>query len=1274
MTITKKRIEIAIDRGGTFTDVWADIPGKGEATLKLLSVDPTNYKDAPTEGIRRILSIFYGKDLSRDLPLPKKDIAAIRMGTTVATNALLERKGARHALMVTKGFKDALEIGDQTRPKLFDLVIKKPDLLYDQVIEVDERITLETFDEDKDHTIRPKLSESVVQSAVTGDYVRILNKLNEAEVRAKLELIKKLGISNLAVCFIHSYIYPEHEMAVKRIASSLGFTNVSLSSEVGAKMIKMVPRCSSASADAYLTPVIKDYIRGFASGFENGNLEGVSCQFMQSDGGLVDYRGFSGLKGILSGPAGGVVGYAKTCYDGTSAVIGFDMGGTSTDVSRYNGRYDHVFETSTAGVTIQVPQLDINTVAAGGGSICFWENGLFRVGPESASAHPGPACYRKGGPLTITDCNLYLGRILPEHFPSIFGPDENQPLDVEVTKTLLEEMASQVSADTDLTISPLEVALGFIEVANESMARPIRALTEARGYEISDHVLCSFGGAGGQHACEIALNLGIKRVAIHKYSSILSAYGMSLAEVVQEAQAPSSQVYSDKSLGAINSSLEELKKTAFETLKQQGFGQEDVNYECYLNMRYRGTDTSIMTLQCDGQSFKEVFENEHRREFTFVFEDGRDILVDDIRVRAIGRSSNASSAQTLEEELGFPFRPVKSGIATTRPVTFRLLGTVETPVCELQFLQPGESVKGPAMLIDNTQTIVVSPGSVAKVLANHVVIDISNKESVSSLAKTLIANPIKLSVFGNRFMSIAEQMGRTLQKISVSLNMKERLDFSCAIFGPDGELVANAPHVPVHLGSMSYAVKYQHELLKGRMKPGEIYVSNHPEAGGTHLPDITVITPVFDDDGTIVFYTASRGHHTDIGGLGGTSFPPNSTELWQEGASFHSFKIVENGVFKEKEVREIFTKPGEFHGCTPSRRLEDNISDLKAQIAANNKGSLLIKALISEYTKQEVHFYMKAIQENAEIAVRQYLKRAVERLGTDSLSSVDTMDNSSIIKLKIDIDSELGSAVFDFTGTGSEIYGNMNAPPAITYSAIIYSMRLLVGQDIPLNQGCLAPIEVIIPKGTFLNPSDGPAVCAGNTQTSQRLVDVILRPFEVAAASQGCMNCLGFFGKGGQDEEGNDLSGFAYVYGETSCGGSGAAPGSHGASAVQVHMTNTKSTDVEVMERKFPVVLREFSIREGSGGKGKWNGGCGVVRDFECTLPLHFSIISERRVTEPYGMKGGQPGERGGNYWLKAGPELSRMINVGPKAMVPLQARDHFIVHTPGGGGWGRPE
>lgn len=1263
-------IRIAIDRGGTFTDVWASIPKKGEINFKLLSVDPQNYSDAPSEGIRRVLNDYYGRDVPFGTPIPKDDIATISMGTTVATNALLERKGSPHALLITKGFRDLLEIGDQSRPKLFDLNIRKPDLLYAEVVEIDERITIATFDDDTKGAIQPTESADVFRSKITNDWIHVLKRLDEKEVTDQLIAVKAKGITNVAICLVHSYLFPDHEQKIAEIAKSLGFTNISVSSEVGANMIKMAPRCSSASADAYLRPVVDEYIDSFKAGFEEKSLDGVRCEFMQSDGGLVSYTGFSGLKGILSGPAGGVVGYSKTCFDGSKPVIGFDMGGTSTDVSRYGGKFEYVFETTTAGVTIQSPQLDINTVAAGGGSICFWENKLFRVGPESASAHPGPACYRKGGPLTVTDCNLYLGRIIPEYFAPIFGPNADQPLDIEASAKLLEEMSIQVSKDSGKTISAKEVALGFLAVANESMCRPIRSLTEAKGFETSRHNLACFGGAGGQHACEIADALGISRVVIHKYSSILSAFGMSVADVVQEVQVPSSDIFSTKTLNEVFlPKLEELKEQARDKLLDTTAAVvEQIVYEPYLNMRFRGTDTSLMILQPENNDFLTAFSEEHKREFSFSFSDGRDVLVDDIRVRAIWKPSDCSSiAEEIAEGMSVASTEVSTDVASLfKPVTFET-GTFEkTPIYELGHLKPNTHVVGPAVLLDNNQTLVVIPGAKATILNNHVIVDIDNAKHTRT-ADTTKVDPIKLSVFGNRFMSIAEQMGRTLKKVATSLQIKERYDFSCAIFGPDAELVANAPHVPVHLGSMSYAVAYQMNLHRGKLREGDVLVSNHPQAGGTHLPDITVIAPVFEGD-EIVFFVASRGHHTDIGGLGGNSYPSDSTELWQEGAAIRSFFLVRDGVFDEQGVIDIFTEPGKYPGVAPSRHIKDNLSDLKAQIAANAKGISLIKALIGEYNKEIVHFYMRAIRDNAETGVRNYLKDCVTRLGTNVLYSEDSMDNSSTIKLKITINSDEGTAQFDFTGTSPELYGNMNAPPSVTYSAIIYCMRLLVAKDIPLNQGCLNPITTIIPEGSLLNPSEFPAVCAGNCQTSQRLCDVILKPFKVVAASQGDMNCLAFMGDGNPEE------GFSYVYGETICGGAGAGPGFDGASAVQIHMTNTKVTDVELLERKMPVILREFTIDHSTGGKGKWIGGGGVQKDWECTQPLYFTIVSERRITSPYGMEGGEDGAKGLNLMIKGKGKDRRVVNIGPRATVSLEIGDHFMIRTPGGGGWGNPE
>ncbi|KAK7993068.1 hypothetical protein PG991_016247 [Apiospora marii] len=1287
--VARKSVKFAIDRGGTFTDVWASAPGRDDIVIKLLSVDPSNYDDAPAEGIRRALEMISGSEIPRRAPIPKELIHSIRMGTTVATNALLERKGTRHAFIVNQGFGDLLEIGYQSRPRLFDLGIVKPELLYDEVVEISERLTVEEYDEDVTKDRRPPLQEvpGMLVRGSTGDMLRILRPLDEEEVRAKLQAIKAKGIEAVAVCLAHSYLYPKHERRVAELARELRFAHVSVSSAVGANMIKMISRGSSASADAYLTPEIARYVSGFARGFEDGNLDGVTCEFMQSDGGLVSHKTFSGLKGILSGPAGGVVGHARTSYDGRSPVVGFDMGGTSTDVSRFGGALEHVFETATAGVAIQSPQLDINTVAAGGGSMLFWRDGLFKVGPDSAGAHPGPASYRKGGPLTVTDANLFLGRLIPDYFPAIFGPHEDQPLDSDVVAQKFEQLADEINRDTAggrNPMTPAEVAHGFVDVANESMCRPIRALTEARGFETAQHNLATFGGAGGQHACEIARKLGIRRIVIHRYSSILSAYGMALAEIVQEAQEPSSEVLSEVSLPRIEERIAFLKQKVTEGLRGQGIQQQaDMAHEAYLNLRYHGTDTNFMVLAPVDGDWRSAFEREHLRELSFVFPRDRKVLVDDVRVRGVGKSGEVSrDNEKLVLELESSFEESKTPPQRTTDVFFPDGGMQPTQVYLLDSLNPGTLVHGPAIIIDSTQTIVVVPQSQARILTSHVVIDLVDDGAAENQQRNnppeqqqeLVADPIKLSIFGHRFMSIAEQMGRTLQKTSLSLNIKERLDFSCAIFSPDGELVANAPHVPVHLGSMSYAVKYQHNLHMGELKPGDVLVSNHPEAGGTHLPDITVITPVFDSDGkTICFYTASRGHHLDIGGYRGNSMPPDSTMLWQEGAAIKSFFLVRDHRFDEDGIVQILLAPGQHPNCSGSRRLGDNLSDLKAQVAANAKGAALIDALMAEYGQRTVHFYMRQIQANAEVAVRNYLKATYRRFGGRPLRARDYLDNGSVMQVAITLD-ETGFGTFDFTGTSCEMLSNMNAPPAITFSALIYTLRLLIGSDIPLNQGCLAPTKVILPKNCFLNPSAGPAVCCGNTLTSQRLVDLLLKAFRAAAGSQGCMNCFGFFGNCADDGDAGK-EGFGFGYGETICGGEGAGPTWHGASAVQVHMTNTRTTDLEILEKRYPVLLREFSIRRGSGGSGEFRGGDGVVRDWECRAPLTFGLITERRVHRPYGMFGGEGGASGANYWVeKDGEEGERWINIGSRGQVDMRTGDRCVIHTPGGGGWGRPD
>jgi len=747
---------------------------------------------------------------------------------------------------------------------------------------------------------------------------------------------------------------------------------------------------------------------------------------------------------------------------------------------------------------------------------------------------------------------------------------------------------------------------------------------------------------------------------------------MALADVVQESQEPVNVAYAGSAIKELDARLNGLGVTVKDALLKENIQKGDIYYEEYLNMRYQGTETAMMILRPSGGDFKEAFLEQHLREFNFVFPDSRPILVDDVRVRGIGGSGNVTAdADNLHHELlHTKFVTVKATAVERKVKTFFPgVGLVTTPVYLLETLLPGSTVPGPAMILDKTQSIVVVPGAEAKILTAHVVIDIPRHSNTHTSSTTV--DPIQLSVFAHRFMSIAEQMGRILQKTSMSLNIKERLDFSCAVFGPEGGLVANAPHVPVHLGSMSYAVKYQHELLEGKLQPGDVLVSNHPEAGGAHLPDVTVITPVFSGRNEIAFYVGSRGHHTDIGGLGGTSMPPNSTELWQEGAAIKSFFLIRDGHFNEDGIKKILSAPGDLPGCTPSRRLEDNLSDLKAQVAANNKGMTLIQALMEEYGQDVVQLYMRAIQENAEIAVRAFLRQTLEKKGA-SFSGADQMDNGSEMHLAVSIDPS-GSAIFDFTGTAPEMYSNMNAPPSITYSAIIYTLRLLIGLDIPLNQGCLSPITTILPKGSFLNPSSGAAVCAGNTQTSQRVVDVILKTFGAAAASHGCMNCLGFFG----EVKNTDGAEHSYAFGETICGGSGATAIAHGASAVHTHMTNTRITDPETLERRYPVILREFAIRKGSGGKGRFNGGAGAVRDIECRAPIRFSVITERRAVAPYGMQGGDCGAKGVNYWVKRVEKddgegfEERWVNMGAKNMVSMSEGDRCVIYTPGGGGWG---
>ncbi|XP_074027343.1 5-oxoprolinase isoform X2 [Leptinotarsa decemlineata] len=1176
---SNRKFRFAIDRGGTFTDVFAKCPGGKIRVLKLLSEDPQHYDDAPTEGIRRILQEETGNALASDGNVDSSLIEWIRMGTTVATNALLERKGEKMAFVTNKGFRDILLIGNQARPKIFDLNIRRPEILHSEIVEVNCRVIPVLNGKCE---LGNQTSQWRVVEGKTGEQFYVTKELDVEQVKKELRRIKEKGINSISVALAHSYTYFDHEMEVGKIAKEIGFSHVSLSHQV-IPMVRIVPRGFTSCADAYLTPHVKRYVEGFSKGFKN-NLEGTRVLFMQSDGGLTPMQSFNGARAILSGPAGGVVGCAVTTWQKETnlPVIGFDMGGTSTDVSRFSGNYEHVYESTTAGVTIQAPQLDVNTVAAGGGSMLFFRSGMFVVGPESAGAHPGPVCYKKGGPLTVTDANLALGRLLPEYFPNIFGPDEDSPLDEEqtieefqlLTKDINEFLNAQDESEKSMSVE--EVAMGFVRVANEAMCRPIRALTQAKGYDTARHALACFGGAGGQHACAIARSLGMTTVFVHKYAGILSAYGMALADVVHESQEPCAKAYLLENFSYFDERLSELKEQCKSELKKQGFPETHIVLEPYLHMRYDGTDCALMCgptysgeISPTHGDFMKTFVDRYKSEFGFVIQK-RNVIVDDIRVRGIGKS-DLEEEDLIATSTSFPIPE------STKKVYFEG-GYQDTNIYLLKSLHAHQELKGPAIIMDQLSTILVEPDCTAVITKYGDIRITIGSGKVKEIGPDL--DSIQLSIFSHRFMSIAEQMGRILQRTSISTNIKERLDFSCALFGADGGLVSNAPHIPVHLGAMQEAVQYQMKTRK-TFHEGDVILSNHPGAGGSHLPDFTVITPVFyKGSSDPIFFVASRGHHADIGGITPGSMPPHSTSLDQEGAAFKSFLLVKQDVFQEDEFSEAIRKAG-------GRNLSDNISDLRAQVAANKKGIDLVCELIDQYGLGVVQAYMGHIQTNAELSVRDMLrevaKDAKQRTGESLLQAEDFMDDGSSIRLKVNLDEKEGSAYCDFSGTGAEVWGNCNAPKAITLSALIYCLRCMVGHDVPLNQG----------------------------------------------------------------------------------------PNWHGCSGVHTHMTNTRITDIEIVERRYPVHVRQFMLRARSGGSGKFRGGDGVLRELMFRAPLTLSVLTERRVLQPYGLEGGGPGARGLNLLIRSD---GRTINLGPKTAVPVLPGDVFQLQTPGGGGFGVEE
>lgn len=1158
---------------------------------------------------------------------------------------------------------------------MFDLKVKKAKVLHDKVVEVDERVTIEDYDLNPQPLDKNReLTGPDLVRTSSGEIIRVLRRPNRDVVRQQLEDLLNEGYSSLAISFMHAYVYPEHEELVANIAQEVGFKYVTTSSSASPN-IKFLIRSNSTCSEAYLYPVIQRYVENFESGFR---ILPQRVEFMCSDGGLKQAHKFRGNEALLSGPAGGVVGIAKSCYapeDGT-AIIGFDMGGTSTDVSRYDGKYDYITEASIAGRTINVPMLNIATVAAGGGSILFAKNGLLVVGPESAGAHPGPACYHKGGPLTVTDANLFLGRLVLSSFPSIFGPNADQPLDGDIIIQKFNDITADFNNQTGQTLSPEDVALGFLNVANEAMSRPIRNATEARGFAPENHNLVCFGGAGGQHACSIAVKLGIRRILIHRWSSLLSAHGISLAELQYEAFEPYAEKLSADATRHVESRLAALRERVAQELESQGADQHSLRFQESLVLRYFGTDTNISISKPEDGDYAKAFGEIHLREFAFSM--NRDVVIESIKVRGTGSAGSQVEEQPHWDEL----KTVLENPAATTPESdsrqrVYIDGSwTDIGVYELYKTPKSSVISGPALIIDKTQTIFVEPSFQAVILASHVVLEkVRNVEQAppktESADDASTENPIQLSVFAHRFMAIAEQMGNTLQRTSISTSIKERLDFSCAVFSPGGKLVANAPHIPIHLGSMQFAIQAQHRHWLGKLHDGDVLLTNHPQWGGTHLPDLTVVTPVFLGD-EIAFYVASRGHHTDIGGKGITSMMPESKELWEEGINIETMKIVSGGTFLEDEVRAAFQKAGDFPGCSVTRRMGDNISDLKAQVSANQRGIILLRKLCDEYSLPVVHRYMTGIQKNAELAVREWFKK-IARDHPEPLTATDYLDDGTPMSVTISINAETGGALYDFSGSGPQMWGNYNCPISICHSSIIYTIRCLVDSEIPLNEGCLAPVEIRIPPGTVLNPSPAVAIC-GSTLASQRVIDTILRAFGRHAASSGCANSFGW-GMGGKDlETGRVVPG--WNYGETVGGGVGACDGYDGEHGTHVHSTNTRATDPEVIEKRTAVLIRKNEIREGSGGQGRWTGGCGITREVEARIPLKFSILSDRRVFKPYGMAGGAPGETGLNFAFKftgKDGEVER-INLGGKAVVNLQAGEWMQINSSGGGGYGVPQ
>jgi 5-oxoprolinase (ATP-hydrolysing) len=1190
-----------VDRGGTFTDIVARRPDGGFEVVKLLSENRERYRDAAVAGIRAAMG------LDDDVSLPADLIDEVRMGTTVATNALLERKGARTLLVTNAGFADLLEIGHQARPKLFDLAIRKPAPLYQRVEEVTGRVDIDGG---------------------------VLTPLDEQAARAMFARAKADGFEACAISLIHAWKHPEMEVQLAYLARAAGFEQVS-TSHVVSPLVGLMPRGQTTAVDAYLSPVLRQYVDQVAA-----ELGGTRLYFMQSNGGLSDAMRFQGKDAILSGPAGGVVGAARTGdAAGYSRIIGFDMGGTSTDVCLYAGQLERVFETEVAGVALRTPMMAINTVAAGGGSILHFDGMRMRVGPDSAGADPGPACYRRGGPLTVTDANLLIGKIQPAHFPALFGPDGDQPLDYDVAATKFVALADQIAAATQTRQDPRDVAEGFLRIAVANMAQAIRQVSLEKGHDAADFALQCFGGAGGQHACLVADELGIDTVLIHPLAGVLSAYGMGLAEQSLIRQQAIERPLDDASATEAEETISRLANEAVAELSQSVAAGSSLTLSFTVDLRYEGTDASLGVPFAELAAMRDAFDAAHRRRFGFATP-ARGLIVESVRVEA----------SVAGEPADLPPLPPGDG---SPPAAIDRVGlwsggqAHEAQVFDRGALLAGDAIAGPALIRETIATTIVEPGWTARVGGHgDLILTRIASRAHSATASADTPDPVRLELFSNLFMAAAERMGTVLRNTSTSVNIKERLDFSCALFDAGGGLIANAPHVPVHLGAMGDSVRAVLASRRATLKPGDMIALNNPFNGGTHLPDVTVIAPVFDEAGqTIRFFVGNRGHHADIGGATPGSTPPDSTRLEQEGVVIDDFLLRDGANFREAEFRRLLTD-----SPFPARSPDANVSDIKAQIAANEAGVRELGAIVARHGWPTVEAYMRHVMDNAEESVR----RVTDRLGDGAFDY--QMDDGSHIRVKVSVDHAKREALIDFTGTDSQRPGNFNAPPSVTRAAVLYVFRCLIGDDLPLNEGCMRPLLILLPDGTFMSPAPGAAVVAGNTEVSQAICNALLGALGASAASQGTMNNL-------------LLGDSAYQYYETICGGAGAGPTFDGASAVHTHMTNTRITDPEVMELRYPLRVESFAIRRNSGGAGQHHGGDGAVRKIRALRPATASVVASRRTVAPFGLAGGSDGAVGRQHVERADGSRDDLAGV---ARVDLGAGDVIVVETPGGGGWGK--